>query len=129
MTEGETKPKMRPTGKMGASHRVYTVGMVRLLLGCLELDGGDARALLGNTGGTAFTGSLWARGLDGSFYWGSRRAYLVLDTAGLHLVGEDLGTGLLSFGLVDVLHKDTLVLEDVTLRFLVEDVVTVPTPT
>ena len=63
------------------------------------------------------------------FYWGSRRAYLVLDTAGLHLVGEDLGTGLLSFGLVDVLHKDTLVLEDVTLRFLVEDVVTVPTPT
>ena len=50
--------------------------------------------------------------------------YLVLDTTSLHLVGEDLGTGLLGLGLVDVLHEDTLVLEDVTLRLLVERVVT-----
>ena len=49
--------------------------------------------------------------------------YLVLDTAGLHLVGEDLGTGLLCLCLVDVLHQDTLVLEDVTLRLCVERVV------
>ena len=49
--------------------------------------------------------------------------YLVLDTAGLHLVGEDLGTGLLRLCLVDVLHQDTLVLEDVTLRLCVERVV------
>jgi hypothetical protein len=48
---------------------------------------------------------------------------LVLDTAGLHLVGEDLGAGLLSLCLVDVFHKDTLVLEDVTLGLLVEGVV------
>ena len=48
---------------------------------------------------------------------------LVLDTTSLHLVGEDLGTGLLGLGLVDVLHEDTLVLEDVTLRLLVEGVV------
>ena len=41
--------------------------------------------------------------------------YLVLDTAGLHLVGEDLGTGLLGLGLVDVFHQDTLVFEDVAL--------------
>ena len=38
--------------------------------------------------------------------------------AGLHLVGEDLGAGLLGLGLVDVLHQDTLVLEDVTLGLL-----------
>ena len=49
--------------------------------------------------------------------------YLVLGAAGLHLVGEDLGAGLLGLGLVDVLHEDTLVLEDVTLRLLVERVV------
>ena len=49
--------------------------------------------------------------------------YLVLDTAGLHLVGEDLGTGLLGLRLVDILHEDTLILEDVTLRLLVERVV------
>ena len=45
---------------------------------------------------------------------------LVLDTASLHLVREDLGAGLLGLSLVDVLHEDTLVLEDVTLRLLVE---------
>ena len=40
---------------------------------------------------------------------------LVLDTAGLHLVGENLGTSLLGLGLVDVFHQDTLVFEDVAL--------------
>ena len=50
-------------------------------------------------------------------------AYLVLDTAGLHLVAKDLRAGLLGLSLVDVLHEDTLVLEDVTLRLLVEGVV------
>ena len=49
--------------------------------------------------------------------------HLVLDTAGLHLVSEDLGTVLLSLGFVNVLHKHTLVLEDVTLRLLVENMV------
>ena len=71
----------------------------------LDLD--DGLPLLGNTSSTTLPGSL------------------VFDTASLHLVGEDLGTGLLSLGLVDVLHKDTLVLEDVTLRLLVEQVVQV----
>ena len=52
--------------------------------------------------------------------------YLVLDTASLHLVSEDLGTGLLGLGLVDVLHEDTLVLEDITLGLLVERVVPSP---
>jgi hypothetical protein len=51
------------------------------------------------------------------------KTYLVLDTAGLHLVGEDLRAVLLCFGFVDVLHKHTFVLEDVTLRLLVERVV------
>ncbi|GAB1528159.1 hypothetical protein RhiTH_011350 [Rhizoctonia solani] len=40
---------------------------------------------------------------------------------GLHLVGEDLGAGLLGLGLVDKLHQDTLVLEDVTLGLLQSD--------
>lgn len=53
---------------------------------------------------------------------------LVLDTASLHLVGEDLGTGLLGLGLVNVLHEHTLVLEDVTLRLLVERVVALRSP-
>ena len=48
---------------------------------------------------------------------------LVLNAAGLHLVRKDLGTGLLGLRLVDILHEDTLVLEDVTLRLLVERVV------
>lgn len=50
-------------------------------------------------------------------------AYLVLDTASLHLVGEDLCPALLGLGLVNVLHENTLVLEDVTLGLLVERVV------
>jgi hypothetical protein len=49
--------------------------------------------------------------------------YLVLGTASLHLVREDLGTGLLRLRLVDVLHQNTLVLEDITLGLLVEGVV------
>ena len=48
---------------------------------------------------------------------------LVLDTTSLHLVCKDLCPVLLGLGLVDVLHEDTLVLEDVTLGFLVERVV------
>ena len=48
---------------------------------------------------------------------------LVLDTAGLHLVGEDLCTGLLGLGLVNVFHEHTLVLENITLGLLVECVV------
>ena len=50
--------------------------------------------------------------------------HLVLDTASLHLVGEDLRAGLLRLRLVNVLHEDTLVLEYVSLRLLVERVVT-----
>jgi len=48
---------------------------------------------------------------------------LVLDTAGFHLVGEDLCTRLFGFGLVDVLHEHTLVLENITLGLLVEGMV------
>lgn len=55
----------------------------------------------------------------------TERTCLVLGAAGLHLVGEDLGPGLLGLCLVNVLHQDTLVLEDVTLRLLVKDVVPV----
>jgi len=49
--------------------------------------------------------------------------YLVLDTTSLHLVWEHLRAWFLSLGFVDVLHQYTLVLEDITLGFLVEDVV------
>lgn len=49
---------------------------------------------------------------------------LVLDAASLHLVCEDLRTGLLGLRLVNILHEDTLVLEYVSLRLLVERVVT-----
>ena len=48
---------------------------------------------------------------------------LVLLSLGLGLVLEHLGTGLLCLLLVDVLHKDTLVLENVTLGLQVELVV------
>ena len=62
--------------------------------------------------------------------WGYGRPYggthLVFDAAGLHLVREDLGTGLLRLRFVDVLHQDTLVLEDVTLGLLVKGVVPAP---
>jgi hypothetical protein len=45
---------------------------------------------------------------------------LDLGAAGVGLVVEELGTGAVSLGLVDVLHHDTLVLEDVTLALEVE---------
>ena len=41
------------------------------------------------------------------------------------LISESLGTGLLRLGHVDVLHQDTLVLEDVTFRLHVQIVVQV----
>jgi hypothetical protein len=50
---------------------------------------------------------------------------LVLDTPGLHLLSEVLGSGLLGLGLVDVLHENSLVLEGVTLGLEVEGVVAV----
>jgi uncharacterized protein YjbK len=43
----------------------------------------------------------------------------VLDTTRFHLIREHLCARLLRFRLVDELHEDSLVLEDVTLRFLV----------
>lgn len=46
--------------------------------------------------------------------------HLVLDTTCLHLITEDLRACFLSLGLVDKLHQNTLVLEDVTLRFLIK---------
>ena len=67
--------------------------------------GGMGTHLLSNTVSTTSTGGL------------------VLGATELLLVGEDLGTGLLCLGLVDVLHEDTLVLEDVTLGLHVEQVV------
>jgi len=89
-----------------ASHRVYTDDQVlHLLLSLLMLHSHDTLSLLGNTSSTTFTGSL------------------VLDTTSLHLVGKDLGAALLGLGLVDVLHENTLVLENITLRFLVKDMV------
>jgi len=48
---------------------------------------------------------------------------LVLGTASIHLVREQLGAGLFGFGFVDVFHKDPLVLEHVALGFLIEFVV------
>jgi hypothetical protein len=52
-----------------------------------------------------------------------RMIYLVLGAAGLHLVSENLRTSLLGLSFVDVLHEDTLVLENVTLGLLVQLVV------
>ena len=54
---------------------------------------------------------------------GKGYTHLVFDTTRLHLVVDDLGTALLCFCLVDILHQHTLVLEDITLRFLVQRVV------
>lgn len=54
---------------------------------------------------------------------GQETAHLVLDSPGLHLICEDLCPGLLRLGLVNVLHQNSLVLEDVTLGFLVERVI------
>ena len=43
----------------------------------------------------------------------------VLDTAGLHLVGKNLGTPGFSFGFVNVLYQHPLVFEDISFRLLV----------
>lgn len=53
----------------------------------------------------------------------SQPTYFVLDTTRLHLVGENLRAGLLRLRFVDVLHKDTFVLENVTFGFLVKGVI------
>jgi hypothetical protein len=60
MTERKTIRRMRSTTReMGDKPScVYTVGMIRLLLCCLVLDGDNARTLLGNTLSTALAGSL-----------------------------------------------------------------------
>jgi len=71
----------------------------------LELDGVQTSPLLGQPGGLPLPHSL------------------VLDTPGLHLLGQVLGSGLLGLGLVDVLHQDSLVLEGVTLGLEVEGVI------
>jgi hypothetical protein len=52
-----------------------------------------------------------------------RRTDLVANPPGLHLVGEDLGSGLFGFGSVDVFHEHPLILEDVTLGLHVEGMV------
>ena len=78
-----------------------------LLLGILLLDSSDTLPLLGQASSTTFPDSL------------------VLETTSLHLVGENLGSGLLGLSLVNVFHEHTLVLEDVTLGLLVEDMVEV----
>lgn len=49
--------------------------------------------------------------------------HLVLDTTSLHLVSENLGAVLLGLGLVNEFHQHTLILENVTLRFLVKGVI------
>ena len=65
----------------------------------------DSCPLLGDPLGTAFPSGL------------------VLGTTSLHLVAEEFRAVLLGLGLVDVLHENALVLEDITLRFLVQRVV------
>lgn len=73
----------------------------------LDLDGVDTGPLLGQSGLLPLSHSL------------------VLDTPGLHLLRQVLGSGLLRLGLVDVLHQDSLVLEGVSLGLQVERVVQV----
>ena len=80
-------------------------GRLNLLLGLLLLDLGDTLSLLGESLGSSFSHGL------------------VLDSSGLGLFLEVLGSELLGFGLVDVLHQDSLVLESVTLGLEVESVV------
>jgi len=48
---------------------------------------------------------------------------LILDAASLHLVREYLCAGFLRLRFVNVFHQYTLVLEDITLRLLVEGVI------
>ena len=105
---------------------MYSEG-IHLLLRCLVLHSSDTLSLLGNTGSTALASSLNNKSIRIVKQVSTRNTHPVFHTASLHLVGEDLGAALLGLGLVDVLHQDTLVLEDVTLRLLVEDMVPVVT--
>ena len=97
-TRKRTREPTEPTRNAG--------NRLLLLLG-LVLDSDDGSTLLENTLSTAL-----AHGL-------------VAHAAGLHLVGKVLRSGSLGLGLVDVLHENTLVLEDVTLGLEVELVVEV----
>jgi len=81
--------------------------VLNLLLGLLELDLVDTLPLLGESLGPPLPHGL------------------VLDSSGLGLLLEVLGSELLRLGLVDVLHQDSLVLESVTLGLEVERVVPV----
>lgn len=102
---------------------------MHLFLGVLGLDLGDGASLLGDSLGSSSSGGL------------------VLRSSSLHLVGEDLGSGLLSLGLsmressvhdsrsgkgetnlVNEFHENSLVLEDVSLGFHVELVVPASRP-
>jgi hypothetical protein len=103
----------------------YVMVVVYLLLDGTLLDSDEPGSLLLHAGSATFAGRLYS---EISFVKTTKKGrkrgtYLVLDTAGLHLVGEDLGAALLGFRLVDVLHENALVLEHVTLGFLVERVV------
>ncbi len=49
--------------------------------------------------------------------------HLILDAAGLHLVGKDLCAGRLRLCLMNILHQYTLVLKNITLGFLVKGVI------
>lgn len=93
-----------------------------LLDGGIVLDSEETLSLLLHTCCAALAGGLRGK------YERRKRAmwkgtYLVLDTAGLRLVCEDLCASLLGFSFVDELHQHTLVLENVTLGLLVKDVV------
>ena len=87
-----------------------------LLDGCIMLNGEDSLALLQLASLATISGSLKKGSMS---LTGVCRIYrvtnLILDTASLHLVSEDLSTGLFGFRLVDIFHKNTLVLEDITL--------------
>merc|ERR1712179_194870 len=61
--------------------------------------------------------------LGGLAVFSSFTSFANLKTAGLSLVGEHFAASLLSLLLVDELHQDTLVLENVTLGFHVQVVV------
>lgn len=87
----------------------------RSLLSCLLSHSNDLLTLLCHTLCTAFPGSLIIASISTNRPRPPMVTDLVLDTTGLHLVGEHFCAVLLSFGFVDVLHKYTLVLENVTL--------------
>lgn len=61
--------------------------------------------------------------LDSSAFRTTFLGSLVARTDGVSLISNDLSTSLFDLGLVDVLHQDTLVLEDVTLDLQVQRVV------